>query len=538
MTVKLRKGIFWSDGVEFTADDVVFTIENLKSHPGMSWSSEFDLYVDSVKKTDDYTVVMALKKPYPRFHSFFTARYNAFYIQPKHIWEKVESPMEYTFYPPVSLGAYVLKDSDSSGYWELYELREDWEETSVGIITGKPGPKYILTIFYGPSEKKVIAMTQHQLDLFMNVDYEAFQSLLEKSDSVRSWYQDFPWAWPDELDARFFGFNLEKEPYNIKDVRWALALALDVFELQTEYIGGIPRVTPIPQPATPFHMTHYHKPLVPWLKELKIEVEKGEYFAPFDETVASKIVAWAKEQGYSVPAETPEEMIDMFGVGWWKHAPDVAERLLKKHRFTKDANDRWLLPDGTPWSFEIVAAPDEVDVYRLAMGAVDQWDRFGIDVEVQALERDPYYNTNSIGEFTCSSRWGFAGGIGATAAIDKWPFIQILHSDFYKPTGEPSVAGFGGNNLRVKSEKMDNIIDELGQVSPDDPKVIELGREFLKLWTENMWSITTVSFKKFVTQDLYYWKNFPVAENPYGQPCYWFMGGRFVYPYLEATGKE
>ena len=27
MTVKLRKGIFWSDGVEFTADDVVYTTE-------------------------------------------------------------------------------------------------------------------------------------------------------------------------------------------------------------------------------------------------------------------------------------------------------------------------------------------------------------------------------------------------------------------------------------------------------------------------------------------------------------------------------
>ena len=27
MTVKLREGIYWSDGVEFTADDVIFTVE-------------------------------------------------------------------------------------------------------------------------------------------------------------------------------------------------------------------------------------------------------------------------------------------------------------------------------------------------------------------------------------------------------------------------------------------------------------------------------------------------------------------------------
>ncbi|MDY0091971.1 MAG: ABC transporter substrate-binding protein [Candidatus Vecturithrix sp.] len=534
MTVKLRQGILWSDGVEFTADDVVFTIEKQKNTPGMTWSTNLGLDVASVKKTDDYTVVVSLNKSLPRFHSLFTARYNACYIMPKHIWEKVDAPMEFTFYPPVSLGAYVVKDTDPAGYWELYELREDWDKTSSGIVTGKPGPKYILTIFYGPSEKKVMAMTQHQLDLFMDVDYEAFQSLIEKSDTARSWYQDFPWAWPDELDARWFGCNLEKEPYNIKDVRWALALALDIVELQTEYIGGISRVTPLPQPATPFHMKHYHKPLVGWLKEFTIEIGDGETFAPFDETVPAQIVEWARAQGYAISAETQEEMIDMFGVGWWKYAPEVAEKLLMNHGFTRDANDRWLLPDGTPWSFEILAAPDEVDVYRMAMGAVDQWDAFGISVEIRTLERGAYYNANRTGDFTVTSNWGFSGGIGATAALDKWPFITELHSNFYKPLGEVSMY----NALRVKSPEVDTLIETLGALPPNDPQVLELGREFLKLWTENMWSIPTISFKKFVTQDLYYWKNFPMAENPYGQPCYWFMGGRFIYPQLEATGKE
>ena len=534
MTVKLRKGIMWSDGVEFTADDVVFTIEKQKSTPAMTWGTKFELDVASVKKTDDYTVVVSLNKSLPRFHSLFTSRYNACYIMPKHVWESIDAPMEFTFYPPVSLGAYVIKDTDPAGYWELYELRDDWDKTSSGILTGKPGPKYVLTIFYGPSEKKVIAMTQHQLDLFMNVDYEAFQSLIEKSDTARSWYQDFPWAWPDELDARWFGFNLEKEPYNIKDVRWALALSLDIVDLQTEYIGGIPRVTPLPQPATPFHMENYHKPLVGWLKELTIDVADGETFAPFDETVPAKIVEWAKAQGYEIPAETHEEMVDMFGIGWWKFAPEIAEKLLMKHGFTRDADDRWLLPDGSPWEFEILAAPDEVDVYRMAMGAVDQWDAFGITVEVRTLERGAYYNANRTGDFTATSNWGFSGGIGATAAIDKWPFIMELHSNYYKPRGEVSL----NNQLRVKSPEIDKLVDTLGALAPDDPKVLELGQEFLKLWTENMWSIPTISFKKFVTQDLYYWDNFPTSENPYGQPCYWFMGGRFILPQLEATGKE
>jgi peptide/nickel transport system substrate-binding protein len=40
---------------------------------------------------------------------------------------------------------------------------------------------------------------------------------------------------------------------------------------------------------------------------------------------------------------------------------------------------------------------------------------------------------------------------------------------------------------------------------------------------------TTISFKKFITQDQQYWNGFPTAENASRQPLYWFMGGRFTF---------
>ena len=128
--------------------------------------------------------------------------------------------------------------------------------------------------------------------------------------------------------------------------------------------------------------------------------------------------------------------------------------------------------------------------------------------------------------------------MGASAVVDKWPFIHTFHSRYYRPTGKPSVGGFGGNNIRVKSKELDRLIDEMGSLPPQDPKVLELGREYMKLWVKNMYSIVTVSFKKFVTQDEYYWTHFPTADDPYGQPCYWFMGGRFILPDLEPTGRK
>ena len=46
---------------------------------------------------DPYTVVFKLKKPNSRFHALFTVRWGAVWIMPKHVFEKVEDPLEVRF---------------------------------------------------------------------------------------------------------------------------------------------------------------------------------------------------------------------------------------------------------------------------------------------------------------------------------------------------------------------------------------------------------------------------------------------------------
>src|SRR5215210_2602488 len=87
MTVKLRPGIFWSDGKEFTAEDVVFTTETHLKTNGLVRSAQFQLNVASVEAPDPHTVLFKLKKPNSRFHALFTVRWNAAWIMPKHIFE-------------------------------------------------------------------------------------------------------------------------------------------------------------------------------------------------------------------------------------------------------------------------------------------------------------------------------------------------------------------------------------------------------------------------------------------------------------------
>ena len=279
-----------------------------------------------------------------------------------------------------------MKNADPSGYWTLYERREDWQRTSAGIATSKPGPEYIMSVFYNTSTAKAMAMERNELDLLMDLDTETFIEITNKNPSVRSWYKDFPWAFPDEIDQRSIGFNLEKYPYNLKNVRWALTLTLDIVELETNYMQGVARVNPIAQPATSYHMEHFHKPMLPWLEELEIEIGNGETFKPFDSNVPFEIAEWAREEGYDVPEE-PDDIIQLWGVGWWKYAPEIAEKLLINEGFTKNEQGKWLLPNGEAWKMTIIAPPDEVDAYRQALWAADNWRKFGIDVQIESLER-------------------------------------------------------------------------------------------------------------------------------------------------------
>jgi peptide/nickel transport system substrate-binding protein len=60
----------------------------------------------------------------------------------------------------------------------------------------------------------------------------------------------------------------------------------------------------------------------------------------------------------------------------------VAEKLLVKNGFSKNADGKWLLPDGTPWSDQACLSGTvavATGMGRNCASAVQQWKRFGID---------------------------------------------------------------------------------------------------------------------------------------------------------------
>lgn len=529
MTAKLRRGIYWSDGVQFTADDVVFTIKTLMDNPGMAYGDYFKLSVEKIYKTDDYTVVFELKKPNSRFHSNLLVRWGACYIMPKHIWEKVEDPKAFDFYPPVSLGPYVIKKVDPTGNWFLWERREDWHRTSLGKTHGKPKPKYVLFTFVGPDEKKVMAQIRHELDLICMLTPEAWLSLKDKNPYSECWYEDFPWAHLKEPYVPGITINNDKYPLNIRDVRWALTLATDIVEAVMIGYSGAVTITAIANTPTAPYYKWYYEPMENWLRNFTLNINGGS-FKPYDPSIPSKIVERCEERGYSVP-DDPEEVKKIWGFGWWKYAPEIAGKLLEKHGFKRDENGKWLLPDGTPWKITILAqGASQQSVTRMALAIAKQWTKFGIDANCRINELCWTIATN--GEYESVMTWPVETWGGYP---DLFRHLGDWHSRYYAPIGEPVP---GRNATRWKDKRMDQIIEKLEALSPGESEAFELEIEALKLLVEEMPLIPMVCGAKTSPVDQYYWTNFPTAENPYAAPYVHFANFRFVLPFIEPTGRE
>ncbi len=526
MTVKLRQGLYWSDGVEFTADDLFYTVDVQMKTPGFNYSGLFSGNIDHLEQPDKYTVIFYLKEPNSRFHSAFTVRWGACFIMPKHVFEKEQDPLAFKFNPPVSLGAYKLKDFDPNGKWFLWERREDWQKTSVALL-GEPAIKYAMYIDPGPSDKRVIAQKAHQLDVIHDCTPEGRITLAKTSPTSVGWFKSFPWAHPDPTLPAVI-YNNEKPGLDKKEVRWALTLAIDIVQVAMASYKGAATISAIHVPPTGMYPKYYHTPLEPWLNDFTIKVG-GQDYKPYDSTAAQRIADEARKTlGDLVPTD-PETIKKYIGAGWWKYDLKAAEQLMLDAGMQK-VNGKWALPDGTVFKVPMMSMNEtNPTMNRAAAAVVENWKAFGIDTMLDS-QAQPWPIMTS-GNYSANLAWTIETWGGDP---DLFFFLQFWHSKFYQPTGTNST---GSNHQRWKNPELDRIIESIQKISFDDPKGVEYGLEFCKLAVQEMPITPLMAYNVFTTMDTTYFTGYPSVDDPYTDPVPNWANTKYMYIKVKPTKK-
>lgn len=523
--INLTQGIKWSDGEDFTAEDVVFTInELLRLKDVLSNGAWLAGIVASCELVDDYTVIINTVDSRPRVSEDLgvTVWGNSLRIIPEHYWKDHDLATD-LHEDPIGTGPYKLGAYDPNGYWFLYELREDAASSDVGVLTGKvPSAKYVLFTAYGTEEKKTMAMLNNECDILCDISPEAWEVLLAGNDNVACWLPDYPYGCFDDPCERGIVFNCDVAPFDQIEVRWAMALSLDIVQVSMDTFTGQMRVSPLCMPPTTFLSNAFHKEM----REELIAYTWDDGYQPFDKDFALELQQALIDEGIDAVAYmSEEELIDLFGIGWWKHDAAKAEELLTGAGLSRDSDGFWTY-EGARVSFEIISPSGfETQSERLAYACQSQWYEFGFDVTVQASESGYFNSVSGLGDYTCGSFWPSCG-----VTQDLYTQLYGWHSDLYTPSGTVT----NGKGARFRSEALDEILDTMAPL-PSSEETYALSQDALMVMADEVAWLPMFGTSKLVPTNATYWTNYPDSANPYNGPWWWWSCFKFIVTEIEPA---
>lgn len=233
-TFQLRKGVSFTDGTPFTAEDVKFTFDYMKEHP-YKWVSVS--MVEEASVVDEHTVEIKLNKTYNPFLSDVAG---SLPILPKHIWENVTEPE--TFTEPkaaISTGPFILENYDAAAGTYTFKANEDYFYGDVQI------DKLVIANVSGGDSKE--ALLSGEIAAAPNISYKAAMSL---KDSPEYTVLEGP-----GLSVTRLYFNFDEEAMAVKEIRQAMYHAVNLDEIVEKAYGGAgyPGSAGHVQPGTPWH---------------------------------------------------------------------------------------------------------------------------------------------------------------------------------------------------------------------------------------------------------------------------------------------
>ena len=522
---RIRTGLAWSDGIPFTAHDVAFSLHMLMHYQQLGISNYLRKLVKHAEALDDVTVEIETNQSTRRLSRELgvTIANSQFRVVPEHIWSKV-NPVTYSNYPPVGIGPYKLESVSRAG--AVWRRRDDWQRSDVGAIRGKPAPEFVLFRTHQAQDVVLTALRTGQIDLATSMSPAGLPAILAPNTRVQTWSNRFPWGNMDDPCSKGIHFNTARPPFDRADVRWALALALNLQEVSISTFSGLLRAGVLAVPPTAILTEHYYRPMLPWLQSFTLP----DGYRPFDRSYAERVASALHRTGVKGIPMTKAEREAAFGIGWWRYDRKEASRLLLAAGFTRSER-KWLTPDGQGWTIAIVASAGfEVLPNSLAHAVAKQWQQFGIDVRVVEMPPEAFFESATRGLFSVGAYWAGSCAMGPDI-LDQ---MAGWHSRYLAALGSES----SYNRERFVDSTLDGLLEQLAAVPPDGDEAVTLGIEILKEFVAKMPSIQMFGTTQIIPHSNRYWTNLPDVANPYGVPWSWWTNFKFLLPQLRQVEPD
>ena len=247
-TFKLRQGVKWHDGQDFTSADVAASLAILKkSHP--RGRSTFT-HVNAVETPDLYTVVLKLDAPTPYLIKAFAAAESP--IVPKHIYDGTDPFTNRNNAAPIGTGPFRFKEW-ARGSYVIYERNPDyWDQP-------RPYLDRLIVKFIPDAAARSAALESGEVDLGYRTPVALSDVERLKSDG-KLVFEEKGYEYSNNVMS--LNFNTENQYFKIIAVRQAMSHAINTAAIcKVIYYNTF---LPCAAPIAPFLAEYHDKAPTPY----------------------------------------------------------------------------------------------------------------------------------------------------------------------------------------------------------------------------------------------------------------------------------
>lgn len=476
LTINTRQGVTWSDGVPFSAEDVAFTLNSLKElGSAVRWGVDVQQFVEEAEVIDENTVLVRLTVPAPRFFYFMTYKYDiGVYIVPKHIYEGQDWTTFKAFDLekgwPVTTGPFTVVAA--SPEQKIFDRRDTWWAAEQGLAP-MPEMERVVRLPAPPEQQAIQAFITNEIDTGFTMAPTSFPTIFASNEKVTTHSgREAPYGYLDWWPISMY-VNTAQPPFDDPNVRWALSYFIDREQVVEIGWSGANTISRLPMPPYPPLMRYFNK-VEPLLQQ------------------------------YNTSEFNPEK----------------ANALLEESGFTKNADGKWMKPDGSPFTIDAMF-PQFLS--GMALVIVEQLKNQGI--EVTPSSPPDYLDRFSSGNYEVQF-FGHGGSVR-----DPYYTLRLYQGASKAVPGHHQV-----NFSKWSNPEYDAIVDQVFVTPMDDYETLEnLFYDAMAIWLPELPDIPLTELYHRIGHNHTYWTNWPEGDDAYVNGASWHLTHLMVLWNLKAV---